>query len=187
MRKIAFFGGSFNPIHNGHLKIISKILKDNIADKVLIVPCGNHAFGKELLSGKERLELIRLAIGENSKLKISDIEINSKEKSYTANTLRKLKEQTDNEYYIVIGADNIGSLDKWHDFLYLKDNFEFIIFKRPDYPVDNMHKIKIKAIVELNEQVSSSEIRDKLHKDLSIEGLVPKSVEEYIILNGLYR
>lgn len=187
MKNIAFFGGSFNPIHNGHLEIMDKLLSNKFVDEVLVVPCGNHAFGKELLSAKERIDLIKLGIGNNPQIKISDLEITSFEKSYTANTLRKLKQTSDDKYMLVIGADNVSSFDKWFNWTYIRENFEFVVARRPGCNFENDDGLKIKYVINMYNEASSSEIRARLHDSLSLEGMVPKIVEEYIIKHELYR
>ncbi len=184
--KIAVLGGSFNPVHNGHLEIVYNLIDSKLVDEVLMIPCGNHAFGKELLSGKERIDLMKLAVGNNPLVKISDMEIASPEKSYTANTLRKLKENGKDNYVLVIGADNIASFDKWHNWTYLRDNFEFIVARRPGCNFENDDGLKIKYVINMNNEASSSEIRKRVASSLSLEGLVPSAVEDYIKKNGLY-
>lgn len=185
--KIGILGGSFNPIHNGHLEIMDKLLSNKLVDEVLVIPCGNHAFGKELLGGKERIDLIKLGIGNNPLIRISDIEITSSEKSYTANTLRKLKQTSDDKYMLVIGADNVSSFDRWFNWTYIRENFEFIVARRPGCNFENDNGLKIKYVINMHNEASSSEIRARLHDSLSLEGLVPKIVEESIIKNEFYR
>ena len=184
--KVALFGGSFNPIHNGHLELIDKVLAEKYADEVWIIPCGNHAFDKTLLNAEDRMKMIELAIKGKKKIKIVDLEIKSKGKSYAADTIRELKKNSGNEFYFVIGADNLNDLHKWHDYSYLKENVNFLVLGRPGYEFSVPEGIKAQMI-ELSNPISSTEIRDKVKKGKSIKGLVPKEVEEYIIEGGIYK
>ena len=184
--KIAIFGGSFNPVHNGHLQVAEVILKKNIVDEVWFIPCGNHAFDKNLIEGQKRWEMLNLAINGNPRMKVLDLEIKSKEKSYSAKTIRVLKEEFPFDFFFVIGSDNLKDLDKWNNFEYLRDNVEFIVVHRPGYEISNSWGIKMKP-VELISNLSSTQIRDNLKNRKSISGLVPKEVDEYIAKGELYK
>lgn len=185
--KIALFGGSFNPVHNAHIQVADKIIKNKITDEVWFMPCGNHAFGKELAPGKDRINMLNLAIGNNPKLKISDIEINSKKKNYTSETIKKIRKQFNHEFYFVIGTDNLESINEWENFDYLKENVEFILAKRPDYEIPKNLEIKIKNLLQITSKISSTQIRNNLKGKISIRNLVPEKVEEYIFERGLYK
>jgi len=185
--RIALFGGSFNPIHNGHLKIASELIEKKIANKVWFIPCGNHAFGKELASGKDRINMLNLAIKNNSKLKVIDIEVKSNKKSFTANTIRLLRKKFPYEFYFVIGADNLKEFDKWYNIQYLQNSVEFILIKRPEYSIPKKIKLKILRTVSLKLSESSTEIRKLIKDKKSILKFVPKAVAEYIHMGGLYQ
>ena len=90
-KKIGLFGGSFNPIHSGHLKIIRSLLKNKIVSEVWIMPCKKHAFNKNLLGDNRRVKMIKLSIKNLKNAKICHIELKSKTTNYTLNTLKKLK------------------------------------------------------------------------------------------------
>ncbi|MDP3882351.1 MAG: nicotinate (nicotinamide) nucleotide adenylyltransferase [Nanoarchaeota archaeon] len=184
--KVALFGGSFNPIHNGHLEICNEIISENIADEVWIVPCGNHAFGKDLAPADHRIKMIDLVLKENGKVKLIDIEVKSPEKSYTSQTIEKLKKQFPHDFYLVIGADNLKDLTKWHNFEYLKNNVAYLLINRPEFNAENELGIKISSFLKLENNASSTEIRENVRKKISIKGLVPEEVESYIIKRRLY-
>lgn len=185
--KVALFGGSFNPVHNGHLQIANKLLAEKIADRVWFIPCGNHAFGKGLASGKDRINMLNLAIGNNLKLKVIDIEIKSNRKSFTANTIRLLRKEFRHKFYFVIGTDNLKEFNKWHDIKYLQNNIKFILIKRPRYSLLKKIKIKILKIVSLKLHESSTEIRELVKNKKNISKFVPEAVAEYIGKGGLYK
>jgi nicotinate-nucleotide adenylyltransferase len=184
--KVAIFGGSFNPFHNGHQQIIDEILKKEIVEEIWVIPCGNHSFGKELISGEKRLEMLKLAIN-NPSVKILDYEIKKPGKSYSADMIRSFKNDfPENEFFIIIGADNLEVINKWHDFEFLKKEVKFIVAKRPGYELNNVFKIKIIQVLDLNTDISSSKIRSDLWKGTSPKNLMPKQINEYILKNKLY-
>ncbi len=183
--KIALFGGSFNPIHNGHIKIAEELLKRKLVEEVWLIPCGNHAFNKELASAEFRLNLIKVVIASNPQIKVVDIELNNK-KSYTSETIASLKKRFSHDFYFIIGEDNLHSLDKWNNFEYLKNNVNFILVSRPGYS-ENNDKIKIYAKLELHLPYSSTEIRTNLKNEKSIKGLVPEKIEEILYGESSYK
>lgn len=185
-KKIAIFGGSFNPIHRKHVKIIRSILER--INEVWIIPCKNHALDKSLANEKDRLEMIKLAVEGIENVKISRIELENKEKSYTLKTLNELeKEYPEFKFFIVIGADILHELDKWYEYKELLEKAEFIIHSRNGYPIKNIQGMKILTIIEDNdENISSTEVRNKIQQEKSISNLVPIKVESYILKNKLY-
>lgn len=184
--KVALFGGSFNPIHNGHLQIADELLAKKVADQVWIIPCGNHAFNKKLESGEDRMKMISLAIENNPSIKAIGVELNPDKKSYTSKTISWFKREFPHDFYFVMGADNLNDLEKWHDFQYLKNNVEFILIKRQGFEISNNLEIIIKEILDVNNKISSNQIRENLENGISIKGLVPDNVREYIEREGLY-
>jgi nicotinate-nucleotide adenylyltransferase len=184
--KVALFGGSFNPIHNGHLQIANELLAKQIVDQVWLILCGNHAFDKKLASGEVRMKMISLAIESNPLIKAVGVELDPDKKSYTSKTVSWFKKEFLHDFYFVIGADNIKDLEKWNNFEYLKNNVEFILIKRPGFEFSNDIGINIKEILNINNKISSSQIRKNLEKGVSIKDFVPKKVEEYIKQEGLF-
>jgi len=184
--KVAIFGGSFNPIHKGHLGIANELIKTKLVDEVWIIPCGNHAFGKELASGEDRMKMINLALENNSSIKAIGMELNSNKTSYTSETIKLLKKEFTYDFYFVLGSDNLKDLKKWHDFEYLKNNVNFILIKREGFEFSNKLGINISNILEFNNTLSSSKIRENLRNGLSIKNLVPEKVERYLGDGRLY-
>ena len=185
--KVALFGGSFNPIHKGHLEIAKNLLNKDIVDRVWFIPCGNHAFDKKLANAKDRIKMLNLSIKNNPKLKVIDIEILSENVSFTSKTIKTLQNKfSEIEFNFIIGADNLTNMDKWHNFEYLKKNIKFILVKRPGFESINDLGINIISILEMENEISSTTIRNLLNNCKSIKNLVPKKVEEYIKKGGLY-
>jgi nicotinate-nucleotide adenylyltransferase len=188
-KKIALFGGSFNPIHNKHIKIIKNLIKGKVVDEVWIIPCKKHPFNKELLDTKHRIAMIKLAIKDIKKAKISYIEIKSKGKNYTIKTIEKLQNNHKNYiFYLIIGSDILNSIKKWYRYKELIKKIDFIVFKRYGYKIKNLKNLRIyKKIIDMPDNTSSTEIRKKIKDNKIISNLVPYSVEKYINHNNLYK
>ncbi|MFA7116688.1 MAG: nicotinate (nicotinamide) nucleotide adenylyltransferase [Bacteroidales bacterium] len=144
--KKAYFFGSFNPIHYGHLAIIKYLLEKTDAEKVvLIVSPHNPLKDKETLSNaSRRFHKVQTAISELSKnlsiknidasLEISDIEFHLPEPLYTSRTLNKIREShPEDQQILIIGEDNLGIIEKWHDWQEILKNFEVWVYPRPGY------------------------------------------------------
>ena len=182
--KVALFGGSFNPIHNGHLQIGEELIKQQIVDQVWLIPCGNHAFNKDLAEGKKRMEMINLAINANPKIKVVGVEMNEARKSYSSETFAWFKNNFPHEFFLVIGADNVKDLPRWHDFEYLKTSAQFILINRPRYKIEPT-EVKIEKIIEMQNEVSSTKIRENILAGKDLVSLVPEAVELFIRKEGL--
>lgn len=184
--KVALFGGSFNPIHNGHLQIANELIAEKIVDEVWLIPCGNHAFDKKLAKGNDRMEMIKLAIENNPLVKAIGVELSPDKKSYSSETIAWFKKEFPHDFCFVIGSDNLKDLDKWHDFEYLKNNVEFILCKRPGFELSNPFGINIKHLLHISSKISSTQIRENIKKGIPIKNFVNEKVEEYIKQRGLY-
>lgn len=179
--KIGLLGGSFNPIHNSHVRIIKTLLKKSLVDEVRLIPCKKHAFDKSLASAKDRIAMIRLAIKNIPDVKICRIELKSRGKNYTINTIRKLKRKYKKfRFFLVIGSDILHEIKKWHNYKQLLNKIEFIVLKRKRYKIKNINGMRIKAVININNSISSTEIRNRMKEGKSIKNLVPKNVEKFI-------
>lgn len=196
--KIGIFGGAFNPVHNGHLNIADAFYEDLKLDKLLLIPTANppHKSGAGLLSGEDRINMLRLAI-ENKPYEISTIEFERNDKSYTYNTLLELKKlYPEADLFLIIGADQIINFDKWYRCSDILDMVTLCASAREN---EEEKQIIIKSAQRLGIQdsfymssravlrVSSSEIRDKIKNGSDVSKLLPKKVFDYISEKGLYR
>ena len=171
--KIAVFGGSFDPVHIAHKKVVQAALKNLDIDKIIIVPTYLNPLKKDFLfNPKTRFELLKKVFSNHKKVEISDFEINQKKLSYTYETIRYIKKlYKPIKIYFIIGEDNLKSLHKWHNIEELKNNLEFIVAKRVGYEVEN---IEFKTLdIDINIDISSTKLREKL--DLN---LIPKEIWE---------
>lgn len=196
--KIGIFGGAFNPVHNGHLNIADAFYEDLKLDKMILIPTANppHKSGAGLLSGDDRINMLRLAI-ENKPYEISTIEFERNDKSYTYNTLLELKRlYPEAVLFLIIGADQIINFEKWYRYSDILDMVTLCASARES---EEEKQIIIKSAQRLGIQdrfymsgravlrVSSSEIRDKIKNGSDVSKLLPKKVFDYISEKGLYR
>lgn len=185
--KVGIFGGSFNPIHNTHLRIIEDILKRKLVDEVWVLPCRDHPFNKKFESAEHRVSMIKLAIREIKKVKVSYVELKLNGKSYTYNTIQKLKEVYPHEFFLIIGSDLLKDIEKWHKYSELVKEVAFIIFLRESYPIILPKGLKDARIIKEDpNNTSSSKIRGLLSNFEAINYFVPSKVENYIKKNKLY-
>ena len=200
MSKIGVFGGTFNPIHNGHVSL-GVYCKDELSlDKLMLIPTYTppHKSSNELAEEEHRVNMCKLATGQYGYFEVSDIEIERKGKSYTYETLNSLKEiYTEDELYLIVGADMFLTLDKWKNPQSIFKNATIVAVPRNDddkndlvYYYDNtIKKLGAKAIVLENPvvQVSSTYIRENIDNYQLIKSLIDSNVYEYIVKNKLYR
>ncbi|HZK00661.1 MAG TPA: nicotinate-nucleotide adenylyltransferase [Tissierellaceae bacterium] len=197
--KIGIMGGTFNPIHHGHL-ILSEYIRIHVnLDKIIFIPTGNppHKDRQNILDGGIRLEMVRLAIKNNPYFTATDIEVKRPEISYTIDTIIHLKEiYRDCDLYMIIGSDTLLSLYTWKDISYILGQVKFIVADRLGLHDDDVEK-EIKRlnnkyssnIISVDSPVidiSSTLIRQRLKANLSVKYLLPEAVEEYIIENKYY-
>lgn len=188
IKKIGLFGGSFNPIHNAHVKLIDQIIREKVVDEIWLIPCKKHNFNKQLLNARDRIKMIKLAISGLKNARINNIELKMRGKSCTLKTIRKLKQENRNkEFYIVIGADILQEIKKWYKYERLVKETKFVVFSRKGYKFVKNPDLRIEKIIDLKrDNISSSEIRQNVKQGKSISKLVPRKVEEYIKKNNLY-
>lgn len=186
-QKIGILGGTFNPIHNGHLIIANQAYNQLKLDRVLFLPdyIPPHVDKKEAISANKRVEMIKKSIEGYKQFDLELLEIERKGKSYTYDTMKKLIENNPNvEYYFIIGGDMVDYLPKWYRINDLLNMINFVGVKRlgsSGKSNENILWIDCPLI-----QISSSLIRDYIKKNKSIEFLVPKKVNKFIKEHHLY-
>ena len=198
-KKVGILGGTFDPVHLGHLLLAESAYNQFDLDVVLIMPSGNppHKSINEITLAEHRNTMIRLAIDDNRHLKLSTFEQERDGFIYTADTLKLLRENNEDcEYYFIVGGDSLASIDKWYHPERIFANATILGAIRDD--VDNMalaqradeFKQRYNADIRLlkipNIAISSREIRDNVKDGKSIKYMVPKDVERYIYNNKLY-
>ena len=198
--KIGIMGGTFNPIHQGHVEMMEAASKEAGLDYILLIPTGNPPHkSEEIVSGYDRYEMCLLAAAYMDNVLVSSIEIERKGITYTIDTLKELEKKYGkmDELFFIIGADTVLRLRTWKNFSEVAKRCSFIAFFRNDTDMKGIeteiHRLMedLGAKVILLEShvmdVSSSDIRDRVKQGLSIKGMVPGRVLEYIGRNDLYK
>jgi len=158
-KKFAIFGGSFDPPHLGHQKIVEEALELKEVDKVLVIPTYLNPFksGFHLLPQK-RLELVERLFEDNENVIVEDFEIKQNRAVWTVETVKALKKRY-NITSIIIGADNLKSINRWREFEWLNSNLEWIVLTRDKEPLQNLKLLKKHKLIELDIPISSTKIR----------------------------
>ena len=192
--KLCIFAGTFNPIHNAHLKMAQYALDNFGFDKILFIPAHKppHKDYDDRMSS-HRYNMVELAIKDNKNFEISDIEFKREGKSYTYLTILELykKYNIDGKISMVIGTDAFKKIESWYETEKLKNLVDFIVFIRENELTD-LNFLKEKGynfkIADMKfEDISSTVIRNKIKNNEQLAGLMPKEAEEYIEKYGLYR
>ena len=204
MRKIGLLGGSFDPIHNGHLSVAQQAAAELGLEKVLIVPAGTppHKDPHSLAPARDRLIMARLACRNMRGLEICDIEVRRDGPCYTIDTVRELGRACGEgtKLVLILGEDSVGELPTWKDAGKLVEEAGFAIVHRPRCPPADFERLAAElgstaaerlkgSVLKITRpaDVSSTEIRRRVRRGESIAGLVRAEVEDYINERGLYR
>lgn len=200
MKKIGIMGGTFNPIHNGHIMLAKSAFEQYALDKILFMPCGVPYMksDQKVESGEIRAEMTALAIKDEPCFELSCMEIEQHGDTYTYQTLERLKEENPGtDYYFILGADSLFYIEHWKYPERIFANCHILAAVRGDKTSADMERQiqllcgKYDACIHLLQtaymEISSSDIRRKVGAGESIDGDVPETVKEYIERSGLYR
>lgn len=198
--KYAIMGGTFNPIHTGHIQAAHAALDSGYFDGVWFMPSGNppHKSEDQLISKEHRYRMVQLSIEDEPLFHLSDLEMNREGHVYSVDTFDILKSnRPDDKFYLIIGTDSLLDLEKWYDYKRLLTNCSFVVVDRGGYDSEILKgKIKyysdnygtdILKISMTRIELSSSQIRDKIRSGASIDAMTPAKVIDYINLHNLYR
>lgn len=187
--KIGILGGTFNPIHIGHLILAEEAREKLGLDKIIFVPAylPPHKDNTDIAVAADRLKMVSLAIKQNKYFSVSDLEIRRDGRSYTIDTLKEFKKKyPDDDLYFIIGSDLLKYLDEWKDLSDIIKMVKFIVATRPDYPLEKIpayiSTLAIRAV-----DVSGFEIRRCIEEGKSFSYLVPDAVFDYIKKKRLYQ
>ncbi|QTL97660.1 nicotinate-nucleotide adenylyltransferase [Iocasia frigidifontis] len=195
--ELAILGGTFDPVHLGHLLIAEQVLNRFDLDKIIFMPAGvpPHKNNSQILPSHHRLEMLKLAIRDNPLFNYSRYELDKEGQSYTADTLRYFKnKQGVDRVYFIIGADSLLDIFNWKEPDYLLANAFFIVAQRPGYSIDNIlrendYSPYFDRIFIMNSffiDISSTFIRQAVKNGDSIRYQVTEAVKNYIENKKLY-
>jgi len=201
-KRIGILGGTFNPIHLGHLILADEVCKNHHLSKILFMPTyiPPHKYVNDLASPHHRFQMIKAAISGISWFEVSDLEIIREGKSYTIDTIQEILNHygEDSEIYLIMGADSLNELELWKNIKELSQLCHFVIVNRPGFKTeasarlaeiiggDNILDIERLRIDISPVDISSTNIRKRVNDGVQIKGLVPECVEAYIKEHNLY-
>lgn len=198
MKKTGIFGGSFDPVHSGHVRYAEFICGEFGLDELIVIPAKLSPFKKtNSVSDNDRLNMCRLAFNDE-KMTVSDTEIKRGGVSYTVDTLRELKRRRPTDkLYLFVGGDQLMSFDRWRCYEEILANAVLVGVRRDD----SVSREEMESFADAHLRphgevvitdfipfdVSSTEVRERIESGLPFDGLVPAEVEKYIVNGGLYR
>lgn len=211
--RVAVFGGTFNPVHYGHLRLAEEVRETCSLDKVVFMPTfiTPHKLKESLTPADVRFELVRRAIEDNPGFTVSDLEIRREGRSFTIDSVRELKEAPGTGVSLIVGSDSFNDITSWYEYEDLLRLASFIIVPRPGYPFrkpDEVLPVELanefwydseakeyvnsggNSITYLDTtpiDISSSDIRERIRRGQSVRYLLPDSVIEFIHKEGLYK
>src|ERR1035437_9840079 len=182
--KVGLFFGSFNPVHVGHMVLANYMPEYTDLERIWFVvsPHNPLKIKSTLLDEKQRLHLVNLAIGFNTKLKASNIEFKLPQPSYTINTLTYLKEKyPQNEFALIMGADNLESFHKWKNYEEILKHYQLYVYLRPKKDGGDLkNHPNVKLVNAPIMEISSTAIRQAIKEKKDIRYFMPEEVWEYI-------
>lgn len=193
MKKLGFLGGQFDPIHFGHLLVAQDAFEQMGLDKLYFVPAATTPLkGHDVTtSADDRLAMVQAAIDWDARFGVIDDELRRGGVSYTIDTVRELKRRfPDDRLFWVIGADQVKRLPKWKDVADLVRLVEFIYLERPGHPITNFPEIsglRLHAVRSHRIEMSSTELRERAGRRLSLHYFLPLKVNQLIESRALYR
>lgn len=192
-QSIGLLGGTFDPVHNGHLAIAKSFLASGFIDQlwILLTPDPPHKTEQTLTDYEDRLKMLRLAFQSEEKVKISDLEQQLPKPSYTVQTLRYLsKKYPDQKFYLCVGGDSIRDFKQWKNWEEILDYCELLVARRPsdnELSLDSNIVTKAHFVAHHPIEISSTAIRRQIGNGEDVANLVPRPVYAYIEKNNLYK
>lgn len=191
-------GGTFDPVHNGHLIVAEQVRAQLALDRVDFVPVGVPWMKRDetILSGQHRLAMVDLAVNANEAFGVLTLEVDRPGDTFTVDTLEELHEQADDDLFFIMGMDALQSFARWKDPVRILELATVVVVRRPRVPRFGLDEIEALApgtsdrIVEVGApliDISSTDIRQRVSEGRTIRYLVPEPVRDYVEANGLYR
>ena len=190
--KTGLFFGSFNPVHIGHMIIANHMLQYTDLEEVWMVVSPHNPLKNKVSLAKDsdRLHLVHLAIDDHPRIKASNVEFSLPVPSYTIDTLAHLTEKyPKREFCLIMGGDNLSSIDKWKNYETLLSKYDIYLYLRPGYPSENAAlypRVKIVEHVPMMD-ISATFIRNAIKDKKSVQYLVPEKVYDYLQTSNMYK
>lgn len=190
-KRVGLFFGSFNPVHVGHMIIANHMAQHADLDEIWMVVSPHNPLKAKasLAKDRDRLHLVQLAIGDNPRIKASDIEFGLPKPSYTIDTLTYATEKyPDKDFVLLMGGDNLATLHKWKNYELLLSNYEICVYRRPSYELGDLQYHEHVTVVDAPLlEISASFIRKLIKEGKSIQYLVTDAVYHYLQDSNMYR
>ena len=196
LNKVGIMGGTFNPIHNGHISLAQSAYESLSLDKILFMPSGKSYMKSSVLDAKHRVNMIKCAISSYSYFELSTVEVERAGNTYTSETLKLLKQQNpQTHYYFIMGADSLFHIETWKNPEVIFSLSTLVCAVRDEYNYEDLEQkrkelsqkganIVLLDMPEIN--ISSSDIRKRVNQKQSISAFVPDAVVKYILQEHLY-
>ncbi len=195
-KKVAIMGGTFNPIHNGHIKMAKYVTEHNICDEVWFMPNGNppHKKDETIADKTHRANMVKLAIEDFDKFHFCDIEVKREGYSYLVDTLKELCESYNYDFYFMLGADSLAQIEKWYNFEDYAKHCKFLAFgrsksgdiKKISKYLSDKYSFDIICVDMPYVDIASTDIRKNLKSGHLAVDFLPEKVYNYILDNELY-
>ena len=185
MTRLGLYGGSFDPVHHGHLILARQALEELSLDRIVFVPAAESPFkpNHSGASAEDRLVMVRLAIEAEPAFAVDPLELNREIPSYTIHTAREyITRHPADTLFFLVGEDHVAALPNWNQFKELDRLVHFAVLSRSDLPLDVGY-----PVIRRRFDLSSTEIRNRVANNLPISYLVPENVRRYIHERNLYR
>jgi len=190
-QKLGIIGGTFDPVHNGHLLVAEWLQKSLYLDKVYFIPNHIHPFQKrnDITPDNIRLQMLRIALADYPNFEIDTIELDKQGISYSVDTIRFYKKRyPPAELFLLIGEDNYSEFYKWKDPEEIKDSVQVVVYRRKSADRSEQQPDRGILFVDSPEiDISSTQIRNRIKEGQSCSKFLPQSVDDFILENGLYR
>ncbi len=188
--KIGLYFGSFNPVHIGHMAIANYLVEYAGIDQLWFVvsPHNPHKKKDNLLNDYDRLEMMHLALGDDPRFRVSDIEFRLPKPSYTIDTLTHIAEKyPTHKFSVIMGSDNLQNFHKWKNYEAIHQNYGIIVYPRPGFDRASSNCRNITIVDAPLMEISSTMIREALHERRDMRHFLPPKVWKYIDKMGFYR
>ena len=196
--KIGIYGGSFDPVHNGHVNAALTFKEELSLDKIIIIPAYQppHKKGLALTPSEHRMNMCNIAFGSLEGFEVSDIEIKRGDEGYMVDTIKELREiYPDDEFYLLIGGDMLLSFQRWYAWSKITDEAIIAVAERNwedssaiegEAAILRSYGAEVRIVPIDVKEISSTSVRETVRRADDISSMVPKGVDEYIWDNYLY-